>query len=39
VLQKLGRTREAMDYYTKALQRDPHDELATQLMAGIDPGQ
>jgi tetratricopeptide (TPR) repeat protein len=39
VLQKLGRTHEAAEYYNKALQRDPHDELATQLMAGIDPQQ
>jgi len=39
VLQKLGRTHEAAEYYKKALQRDPHDELAAQLMAGVDPQQ
>jgi tetratricopeptide (TPR) repeat protein len=36
VLQKLGRKQEALEDYNKALQREPNDPLARQLMAGID---
>ena len=35
VLEKLGRAGEAIQCYGKALKRDPNDELATKLMAGI----
>ena len=35
VLEKLGRTDEAIQYYGRALKRNPNDELATKLMAGI----
>lgn len=35
VLEKLGRTDEAIQAYAKALKRNPNDELATKLMAGI----
>ncbi len=35
VLEKLGRSDEAIQYYGKALKRNPNDELATKLMAGL----
>ena len=35
VLEKLGRPNEAIQYYGKALKRNPNDELANKLMAGI----
>jgi tetratricopeptide (TPR) repeat protein len=35
VLEKLGRSDEAIQCYGNALKRDPNDELASKLMAGI----
>ena len=36
VYEKIGRKDLAMQYYGKALKIKPNDELASQLMAGID---
>jgi Tfp pilus assembly protein PilF len=36
VLQKLGHSDDAMKYYARALKRNPNDELAHRLMAGVD---
>ena len=36
VLQKLGHADDAVQYYAKALKRNPNDELAHHLMAGLD---
>ena len=35
VLQKMGRTDEAIQYYGKALKRNPKDELANKLMTAV----
>jgi len=35
-LQKMGRTDEAIRSYARALQAHPNDEMAKQLMAGVD---
>jgi tetratricopeptide (TPR) repeat protein len=35
VLQKMGKSDEAIVYYGKALKRNPNDELAARLMAGV----
>ena len=36
VYEKMGRTEKAMQYYAQALKVKPGDDLASQLMAGID---
>lgn len=36
VLEKMGRQKQAMNYYAQALQLKPNDELAAQLMANIN---
>jgi tetratricopeptide (TPR) repeat protein len=37
--EKLGKAEKAMEYYAEALKLKPNDELATQLMAGVDTGE
>lgn len=39
VLEKMGRSDEAASYYGKALRIKPGDNLASQLMAGVDPNE
>lgn len=39
VLEKLGRSDEAIQAYGKALKRNPNDELATKLMAALQPNE
>jgi tetratricopeptide (TPR) repeat protein len=38
-LEKMGRPRQALEHYRRALQLNPGDELAAQLLAGIDLGE
>ncbi|MDB5301825.1 MAG: hypothetical protein JWO87_3488, partial [Phycisphaerales bacterium] len=35
-LEKLGRSGEALQFYSRALKIKPGDEMASQLMAGVD---
>ena len=36
--EKMGQADKAMRYYTRALRIKPGDDLASQLLAGVDPG-
>jgi hypothetical protein len=35
VLEKMGQSQQAIEFYARALKVKPGDELATQLMAGV----
>ena len=39
VLEKQGRPDEAMQFYARALQIQPKDELASRLMASVQIGE
>jgi tetratricopeptide (TPR) repeat protein len=39
VLEKLGKPDEAMQFYGRALKRNPNDELANRLMAGLQTNE